>query len=191
VLTGVIASAYSLTIVEFMRRGQTDQELTTLTGRTTFWESSLQAVSQSPFTGYGAYAGGRYVVHDPISSGDGPTTVHSLWVEVLVDTGVVGLLLMLVGLGATWLWILKLRSFTAANPISNLLWLESVGVLTVMTVRSVFSVPFVWSPNVLILGLVLVFISVMRRQIVQRHHPGAFVAQPLPATRGRRSSIYG
>ena len=190
-LAGAIVLIYSQTILEFLRRGQSDQELMTLTGRTRFWESSLESVRESPLTGYGAYAGGRYVVQGPVTSGDGPTTVHSFWVEVLVDTGVVGFLLVLVGLGAAWLWMFKLRSYAAEHPISRLLWLEGLGVLTVMSVRSVFSVPFVWSPNVLIFGLLLVFISVMRRQIAQRGHPSAVLAQPLPATRRRRSGIYG
>ena len=190
-LVGATVLIYSQTIFEFLRRGQSDQELMTLTGRTGFWESSLQAVSESPLTGYGAYAGGRYVVHGPVTSGDGPTTVHSLWIEVLVDTGLVGLLLVLVGLIATWLWMFKLRSEAASTPVSRLLWFEGLGVLTVMSVRSVFSVPLVWSTNVLIFGLLLVFISVMRRQLVQRSHPGAVLAQPLPAARGRRSGIYG
>jgi O-antigen ligase len=190
-LAGVVSLIYGQTIYEFLRRGQSNQELMTLTGRTRFWEASLDAVRESPLTGYGAYAGGRYVVHEPVASGDGPTTVHSLWVEVLVDTGIVGLLLVLVGLSATWLWMFKLRVYAAGNPISQLLWLEGLGVLTVLSVRSVFSVPLVWSPNVLTFGLLLVFIAVMRREIAQRSYPGIVLAQPLPATRRRRSGIYG
>ena len=190
-LVGVVALVYSQTIFEFLRRGQSDQELMTLTGRTKFWESSLQAVRESPLTGYGAYAGGRNVVHGPVTSGDGPTTVHSLWVEILVDTGIVGLLLILVGLSATWLWMFKLRSYAAANPTSRLLWLEGLGVLTVISVRSVFSVTLVWSPTVLIFGLLLIFIATMRREIAQRSHPSAVLAQPLPAAGRRRSGIYG
>jgi O-antigen ligase len=183
--------ASGTTIYEFLRRGQTEQELTTLTGRTKFWEASLEAVRENPITGYGAYAGGRFVAGDSLTSDDGPTTVHSLWVEGLVDTGVVGLLLLLVGLAVTWLWMFSLRSYAAGDSTSHLLWLEGLGVLTVMSVRSVFSVPFIWSPHVLTFGLLLVFIAVMRRQIAQTLYPGAALAQPLPATRRRRSSIFG
>jgi O-antigen ligase len=190
-LVGVVALFYSQTIVEFLRRGQSDQELMTLTGRTDFWKSSLDVVRESPLTGYGAYAGGRSVVHGPVTSADGPTTVHSLWIEVLVDTGIVGLLLILVGLSATWLWMFKLRSYAAANPTSRLLWLEGLGVLTVISVRSVFSVPLVWSPSVLTFGLLLILIATMRRDIAQRNYPGTVPAQPLPAARRRRSGIYG
>lgn len=190
-LGGLLVSAYSQTVVEFLRRGQTDGELMTLTGRIGFWETSLHAIRESPLAGFGAYAGGRYVAAGSLSGGEGPTTVHSLFVEVLVDTGILGLLLLLVGLGATWAWMLRLRLLVAGQPVGRLLWIESLGVLTVVSVRSVFSVPLVWSSNVLTFGLLLIFVSVLRRQLVRGSSPGVVRAQQLQAGWWRRPGFHG
>jgi O-antigen ligase len=180
--TLMLSSAYSETIYEYLRRGQSDAEITTLTGRTAYWEASLQALRESPLTGYGANAGGRYILQSNLSEA-GVSTVHSTWVEVLLDTGIVGAMLLLLALVATVFYLFKLYSRAMINPISRLLWFESLGVLTVLCVRSFFSVTFVWSSTVLTFGLILVFIAVMRRQVVRKRYAGAPVAQPLSATR--------
>jgi O-antigen ligase len=183
----VLLTQYGELAYNFMRRNQTDESLASLTGRVDYWQASLDAVRESPLGGYGANVGGRYVLES--SLGDEVSTVHSSWVEVLLDTGVVGLILFSVGLGVTWFWLFRLRSSAMGNPISRLLWLESVSVLTVLCVRSVFAVDLVWSWHVLTFGVILVFISVMRRQVVQTDYASAPLAQSLPAARWRRSSV--
>ena len=187
-LLGAVSFAqYGQLVYEFMRRGQSEETLTDLTGRVTFWQASMEAVYEKPFTGYGANAGGRYVLQTVL--GESRSTVHSSWVEVLLDTGAVGLVLLVVGLGATWFWLIKLRSYAMKAPISRLLWFESLGVLTVLCARSLFSATLVWSWYVLVLGVVLVFVSAMRRQVARARHESAAFAQSLPAARGRRPSI--
>jgi O-antigen ligase len=186
----MLSSAYSETIYEFLRRGQSDGEITTLTGRTEYWEASLQALRESPLTGYGANAGGRYILQSALGE-SGVSTVHSTWVEVLLDTGIVGSILLLVAIGATIIYLFKLYSRAMINPISRLLWFESLGILTVLGVRSIFSVTFVWSSTVLTFGIVLLFVTVMRSQVVRQRFAGAPFAQPLPAARRRRSGVQG
>jgi O-antigen ligase len=176
-------------IYDFMRRNQTDENLASLTGRVHYWQSSFDALRDSPIGGYGANVGGRYVLQTYL--GDTVSTVHSTWVEVVLDTGLVGVTLFSVALVATWFWLFKLRSYAMQNPINRLLWFESLGVLTILCVRSVFAVNLVWSWHVLTLGVVLVFISVMRRQVAQASYAGATLAQSLPAGRGRRPSLHG
>jgi O-antigen ligase len=175
-------------VYEFMRRGQSAESLTGLTGRVDFWTASLEAVSESPFGGYGAYNGGRFVLSSVLGD-EGSSTVHSLWVEVLLDTGIVGLILLSIGVGATWFWLFKLRPYAMKTPINRLLWFECLGILTIMCVRSVFAVEIVWDWSVLFFGLVLVFISVIRRQAAETHYAGAALVQPLPTTRWRKPSI--
>jgi O-antigen ligase len=193
-LVGVSLGAGLLTnrvqlVYDFMRRNQTDENLTSLTGRVHYWQSSFDALRDSPIGGYGANVGGRYVLQSYL--GDTVSTVHSTWVEVVLDTGLVGLTLFLVALASTWFWLFRLRSYAMKNPINRLLWFESLGVLTVLCVRSVFAVNLVWSWHVLTLGVILVFISVMRRQVAETSYAGASLAQPLPAGRGRRPSLHG
>jgi len=179
----VMLSSYGETAYEFLRRGQSEGDLTSLTGRVDYWGASIQAVSESWINGYGAYAGGRYVLQSALGVGD-VSTVHSAYVEVLLDTGVVGLVMLLAALAVTWFMLLRLRVDMAGDPVGWLLWLESLGVLTLLTVRSFFSVStFIWSFQVLSFGLVLIFVAVARRQVVRRRRASAPLAQPLPATR--------
>ena len=174
-------------IIAFLQRGQNEQGLTQLTGRVTFWEVSLEAIRKKPLAGYGADAGGRYILESAL--GQGRSTVHSTWVEVLLDTGAIGVILLVAALVATWFYLFRLRSYALRNPISRQLWFESLGVLTVLFVRSVFAVTLVWAWYVLTLGVVLVFISVMRREVARARLASTALAQPLPATRRRRPSI--
>jgi O-antigen ligase len=182
-----LLTQYGALVYEFLRRGQDAESLTSLTGRVDFWQASFQAIGERPIGGYGANAGGRYVLQSAF--GEARSSVHSTWVGVLVDTGAIGLVLLVIATCATWFWLFNLRSHAMGNPLSRLLWFECLGVLTVLFVRSIFSVDLVWAWDVLLLGLVLVFINVVGRQVVETRYSSALGAQPLPATRRRRPSI--
>ena len=182
------ASVYSETVNEFLRRGQSDGEIATLTGRTIYWESSLQALRENPLTGYGANAGGRYILQSSLNE-VGVSTVHSTWIEVLLDTGILGAILLIVALVVTTSYLIKLYPHVIVSSIGRMLWFESLGVLIVLGVRSIFSVTFVWSSTVLTFGLIVIFIAVTRRQVVRQRHESTPLAQPLPAARRRRPSI--
>lgn len=174
-------------LYEFMMRGQNEQNLTQLTGRVGRWEASFEAIQERWITGYGANVGGRFVME--AAQGEAVTDVHNSFVEVLLDTGVVGLLLLVAGLLATWFLLFRVRHHVVDNPIGNLLWLETLGVLGVLSVRSMFAVTLVWNWYVINFGIVLVFVSVVRRQVGKARPAGTAPAQPLSAGRGRRPSI--
>jgi O-antigen ligase len=184
----VLLSPYGLAIYEFLRRGQTEGTISTLSGRTTYWDESFQALHGNWLNGYGANVGGRYILQSALGEEDVSTT-HNMYVEALVDTGVVGLILLLTGIVVTWFLLFKLRSYAMKDPISRLLWFESLGVFTILMVRSAFSVSFIWSQTVLTFGLVLIFIAVMRKEVVQERYARTSSAQPLSAARRRRPSI--
>jgi O-antigen ligase len=186
-LGALLLTKYTQVALSFLERGQNEQGLLTLTGRVTWWKASLQAVKEQWIYGYGANAGGRYALQSVL--GEEVATVHSSWVEIILDTGVVGLILFSLGLLTMWVWLFRLRLVAMVHPISRLLWFESLGVLTLLCVRSVFSVNLTWSYLVLTLGTVLVFIGVVRRQVDQERNARITLAQPLPATRRRRPSI--
>jgi O-antigen ligase len=183
-----LLSPYGLVIYEFLRRDQTDETISTLSGRTTYWEESFQALHGNWLNGYGANVGGRYVLQSALGETDVSTT-HNMYVETLVDTGLVGLVLLLVGLALSWFWLFKLRSYAMKDPIRRLLWLESLGVFTILMVRSVFSVSFVWSQTVLTFGLVLIFIAVIKKEVIHERHADTSPAQSLSAARRRRPSL--
>lgn len=184
----LLLTNYGQVAYEFLRRGQNEKDIASLTGRVTYWKSSLDTLSDSVLGGYGANAGGRYVLRAVLGEEE-VSTVHSVWVEVLLDTGVIGFILFAVAVAATWFWLLKLRSRAITTPIGRLLWFECLGVLTIMSVRSVFEVALVWSSRVLTLGVILIFLEVLRRQVVRRTYSGVAGAQLLPAARRRRPSV--
>jgi O-antigen ligase len=184
-----VLTKYGQLLLEFLKRGQNMADIASLTGRVGYWEASLQAVRDRWLNGYGAYAGGRYVLESALGVDD-VSTVHSAYVEVLLDTGIVGLVILLVGLGATGLWLFRVRSHLVGDPVGRVLWFESMGVFVVLGFRSVFSVStFVWSFQVLSFGVILIFISVVRRQVARSRNAGTTPAQPLSAARRRRPSL--
>ncbi len=192
-VVGVILSpGYGQTIYDFLGRGQDEGNLRTLSGRTEYWDISLQAVRESWINGLGANVGGRHVLQDVMGEST-VSTVHNAYVEVLLDTGAVGLALLVAGLIAAWVSLFWLRSRVMKDPVGRLLWIECLGLFAVLTVRSLFAVPFVWSSNVLTFGLILVFLHVARRQFAndKRRYADTTLAQPIPAARRRRSGVRG
>jgi O-antigen ligase len=184
----ILVLGYGPTIYEFLMRGQDEQQFGTLTGRTEAWEVSFKAISENWLTGYGANVGGRHIMQSAL--GYGWSSVHSTYVETLLDTGLVGITLLLVGLGATWYWLFRVRSYVVRNLVGRLLWFESLGVLCVLSIRSVFTLTFVWTDAVLVFGLVLTFVTITRGYVGQRHHASIPFAQPIPAARWRRPSLH-
>jgi O-antigen/teichoic acid export membrane protein/O-antigen ligase len=75
-------------IAEHLRRGQDAQSFGTLTGRTTTWHNALLEWGQRPVTGYGYYAGHRF---SAFVASRGLSNLDSMYVETLVDVGLVGL----------------------------------------------------------------------------------------------------
>lgn len=89
-------------IQQFLLRGQTQQQVSSLTGRIPLWENGLRVWDERPWTGFGYYSGHRYAV-PPVPGSGTSSNLDNMWVELLVDVGLVGAALMLgaVALGVT------------------------------------------------------------------------------------------
>jgi O-antigen ligase len=161
----VLYSVYYDAVNAFFERGQTEATLESLNGRVLYWQATWDAIQERPIGGFGAFGGGRYITQTAFGSDEVVTTVHNAYVETVAGTGIVGLSILLLGVVAAWFWLFKLRSFVTRDPVGRLLWIESIGVLSILTVRSMFSVGLIWTP-ILNFGVVLVFISVVRYQAV-------------------------
>lgn len=79
-------------ITEFLRRGQADRGLSTLTGRTVVWERALTAWQDGhEFLGMGYYTGHRTgLVRYLQGVGADRSNIDSTWIESLVDVGLLG-----------------------------------------------------------------------------------------------------
>jgi O-antigen ligase len=81
-----VLSLYAGRITTFVSRGESSQALSTLTGRTVTWHQAQQAWAQRPLTGYGFYAGHRLGIVSSIEA----QNLDSMWIETLLDVGLIG-----------------------------------------------------------------------------------------------------
>ena len=152
-LIGVIVVFTSLfnIFIEFFMRGQSKELFRSLSGRIPAWKVTFSVFMENPILGYGAYAAGRFFVG--LKYGYMMSSLHSDWVETLIGTGILGFSFLLICLIAVW-WTI-LRASNLKNPLCNQLRLEVLGILTLLTFRSIFSVPLIWHaaiPWLLVVG---------------------------------------
>ena len=146
------------TLTSFLVRGQ-PYGVATLSGRTDWWTAALHSLSKRPIEGWGAFAGGKYILRNDFH--DTSSTLHNTYIEVLADTGVVGLALFLSGIADVLRHVgRRLRVVRRSPTLEQMLWIEAGGLIVVKLARSVFSVPFIWPP-VLPLSLLLVIVGVL------------------------------
>lgn len=173
---GVVLAAFQTTLggtlLSYFLRGQDRQMFGSLSGRTDWWVYAWSKFLERPWTGWGAYAGGRFVAMADL--GDSSTSsIHSTYIEVLLGTSVWGLLPVLALLAGAW-WLL-IRGLNRSEPgIERQLALEALAVLGVITVRSLFTTHLIWHASALPFLLVLGYAEFMRRRPIWallRRHP--------------------
>jgi hypothetical protein len=98
-------------IQPYALRGESTDQAKTLSGRLTYWRAAIPVWRESPAIGRGLGTASRFQVLAPLGQGT-TSTVHGTWIEVLVGTGVVGVVLLAVFLLRLWwlaLWDLLSR----------------------------------------------------------------------------------
>jgi O-antigen ligase len=153
----------------YIVRDQSPEMFLSLSGRVTWWEFAWQKYLERPYTGYGAYAGGRFAAMAEFGSGM-TSSLHNTYMEVLLGSGPAGVLLIV--LVVAWMWWRLMRFVTnfQAGRLESELALESAGIFTMVTARSFFSSAIVWHDSFDFL-LVLAFIEYLRRRSRRREHP--------------------
>lgn len=151
---------------EFIQRGQNVEQWTTLTGRTHWWSLALERFQESPWLGTGAYAGARFSVLAEAGM-EATAHIHNAWVEILVGTGIVGLVPVLLAFAGAWLVLLRGMAWTKRYVLEHRLAVEVLGILTVLSVRSIFtSSGLVWHPATFF------FLAVGYLEFLRRRSPG-------------------
>jgi O-antigen ligase len=85
--------------VSLVTRGQDPSKLLSLQGRTVTWGDALAQWVHRPIQGYGYYAGHRFAI--PVRIGwTNLQNLDSMWVETLMDLGVLGLLALVLVVGS-------------------------------------------------------------------------------------------
>ena len=147
-------------LLQFFLRGQSQELFLSLSGRVYYWTEALTFVKENPFTGYGAYAAGRFLVAKEFSST--LSSLHGTWPEVLIGVGFLGLLPLIGAVVGTWFFLFK-KPLGNYSILSEQLRLEAIGIMTLLSVRSIFSVSFIWHPALVWL-LVLGYAEFLRRK---------------------------
>ncbi|PWC33925.1 O-antigen ligase family protein [Azospirillum sp. TSO35-2] len=173
----------------------------TLTGRTVLWDHILQSVWDRPLLGYG-YAAYWFGINGPGASFTkdwGITSAHSGWLELTLDLGLVGVVLVLVVLGR-----MLFQGFFAArygNSRAEAAWAFAVGcaLLAVSVSESVFAERHSLNWVIATIAVVrLVQLSRWQRMVnaraaeqarLQRHVPSGAPAGIGPAYAGHGRSL--
>jgi hypothetical protein len=149
-------------VLSFLERGQSQDQLESLTGRTEWWHLAWQEFQNHPMTGLGAYAGGKFGVLSKMGFGDTPQ-LHSDYLETLVGTSFWGLIPLLLSLFGTWWLLIRYVRSPSLQPFERQLALEAIGVLGVITVRSFVNVELIWHAPQFFLA-VLGYAELLRRR---------------------------
>ena len=154
---------FGRTFSEFLMRGQSVEGMEGLSGRMDVWQASFEAFLRRPWTGYGGFAGARFVVLPGIPSQGFASTAFSTYIDSLLDLGILGPLLIIIVLGsAVWFLYRATRGYHVAasdRPLS----IEMLLVLTVIIVRSFVTSNIVGHPPLAFLT-VIGFVEVARRR---------------------------
>jgi hypothetical protein len=140
--TLMLASGAAGVFIDYMRRGQTDAQMESLTGRIQWWGVAWKKYKDAPLTGFGAYAAGRFLVMG--SLGNNIATMHSDWVETLVGCSFWGIFPLLTVMGFAWWYLLRFMFDANRTPEERQLCLEAIVVFTIVSFRTVFSTDLTW-----------------------------------------------
>lgn len=149
----------------FLQRGQSQEQLESLTGRIGWWQFAWQQFLTHPWTGLGAYAGGKFAVLSRLGFGD-TAQLHSDYLETLVGTSFWGLAPILIALFGTWWLLFRFVRNRSLRPFERQLAVEAMGVLGVITIRSFFNAELVWHAPQFFL-VVLGYAELLRRSAKQ------------------------
>ena len=163
------------TFTGFMSRGETESELYSLSDRVEWWALAWPKILDHPVVGYGAFAGGRFLVmaENKVDAG-----IHSDWVEILVGTGLLGFLMALLVWVGTWRQFIKSARDKSLGTLESQLLIEAIAVLGVESIRSIFTTDLFWHPPIVFFACIG-FAEYLRQH--QQRDPRRFVRPASPA----------
>ncbi len=98
VLTGTLLIFFHQ-IAEFLLRGQSSDEVQTLSGRTAYWKVAFELWEKRPLFGGGLATGSRFLFVDyPELFRHGAVNIHNTYLEMLLGAGVIGAAPLLFGI---------------------------------------------------------------------------------------------
>lgn len=155
-----VALATSAAIESFFVRGESVEQLSTLNSRTNLWSYAFERFGQHPLYGFGLTSS-RGLFLDSIGLGGG----HNALVNLLVDTGLIGVLVWL----ALLVWVLiTARRLARLRPAPRADRGMILALILTMIVNSVFTEGLGAPANVLCtwLFVIIAWLSILSRRTV-------------------------
>jgi O-antigen ligase len=172
VLGGILASGAGMLLLlftnfgtkvqEFLMRGQAAEQTGNLSGRLELWQISVRKILEQPLTGYGGFAGSRFVVMVMAKNHLG-SNVLNVYLDAMLNIGVWGLLLLLVLLGLVGWQLLRSIYRSSSSAMERSLAMELFLAYVIVVISSMESGNITTHPMLSFL-IVLGFAEFLRRR---------------------------
>jgi O-antigen ligase len=163
-VTMLTFSNFGRTFTDFLLRGQSAQSAEGLTGRMYVWHVSFDDFLRRPWTGYGGFAGSRFVVIPGIAVQQvQASSALSTYVDSLLDLGILGPLLVVIILAVTAWFLFRTTRNRHLAPSDRLLAIEMLVALSTIMVRSFVTTEVITHASLAFLA-VIGFVGVARRE---------------------------
>jgi O-antigen ligase len=146
-LTGVADSFW-----EYFLRGQGREQFSSLSGRTHGWALGWELFKLNPLQGFGAYAGGRFAVLTEVGNNMSTgqwSSILNTWLEILIGVGIFGMIFVSAAFLRTWKNLLEVALSCKSGTLLHCLAVEAIGILALISVRSMFTTNIFWHPPLL------------------------------------------
>ena len=138
-----VTSGLGMLTWEYLQRGQTTAQMTSLSSRLSWWSVAWEKFTDNPLTGLGAWAAGRFGVLAKLGH-KMTASMHSDWVEIIVGTGIWGIIPIAVVMIWTWWVLIRFIRNPELHGLQGDLALEAIAVLSVLTIRMFFMTELSW-----------------------------------------------
>ena len=123
------------TLMSYFLRGQTVAEAEGMSGRADLWQFAIHKIIERPWTGYGGYAGGRFVVLPGLGM-PGKSDVLNTMVESFIDLGIFGVLVLVVVFAGIWWNLFRASRSSNLNARERHFAVELLLAMSIVTTRS-------------------------------------------------------
>jgi len=139
---------------EYFLRGQSHEQFSSLSGRTEGWALGWELFKLKPLMGFGAYAGGRFAVLTELGknmSAGQWSSILNTWLEILIGVGLFGFFFVVAAFLRTWKNLLDATLLSKHDTLLYCLAVEAIGILALISVRSMFTTNIFWHPPLVFL----------------------------------------
>ena len=141
-VAGILYSAMGEVVKTFIHRGQSEDAFNTMSGRLVWWHYAWIFFKERPWSGVGAYAGGKFAVLKALNVNASST--HSDYIELLVGTGIFGTVLFSTAVVWTLLLLFKFWRDQSLTRQERQISMECFSVMLVLFIHSFFNVELTW-----------------------------------------------